>query len=166
MPSVVFNIHFVGVAPSKTMIFGFIKRICVLSHSSQADISSGKGTRLFGGRHLTTLVIYTSFLSISAAFKICVRSCPALPTKGRPCASSSAPGPSPMNINEVFSHPSPKTTELRVLERGQDEQRRARFLASSQIEPDTRAFSAVERENKILPVQLSFPIVRTPPPPH
>ena len=35
---------------------------------------------------------------------------PAWPTNGRPVRSSSAPGPSPMNITPAFGSPSPKTT--------------------------------------------------------
>ena len=42
-------------------------------------------------------------------------SCPALPTKGMPCASSSAPGPSPTNIRRAVGSPSPKTSLLRPL---------------------------------------------------
>ena len=36
---------------------------------------------------------------------ICVSSCPARPTNGMPCASSSAPGPSPTNTSGDFSSP-------------------------------------------------------------
>ncbi len=39
--------------------------------------------------------------------------CPARPTNGSPCASSSAPGPSPMNISSAFGSPVPKTICLR-----------------------------------------------------
>src|SRR5262245_55971637 len=46
---------------------------------------------------------------------ICVRSFPARPTKGRPCASSSAPGPSPTKMSWAFGLPSPKTILVRVL---------------------------------------------------
>ena len=40
---------------------------------------------------------------------ICVSSCPARPTKGSPCASSSAPGPSPTNTSRACSFPEPNT---------------------------------------------------------
>src|SRR6476646_7295250 len=46
---------------------------------------------------------------------ICVRSFPARPTNGRPCASSSAPGPSPTKMRSALEEPSPKTILLRVL---------------------------------------------------
>src|SRR5262249_38607169 len=46
---------------------------------------------------------------------IWVRSLPARPTKGRPCASSSAPGPSPTKTSLACGLPSPKTILLRVV---------------------------------------------------
>src|SRR6184192_392116 len=46
---------------------------------------------------------------------IWVRSLPARPTKGRPCASSSAPGPSPTKTSCACGLPSPKTILVRVL---------------------------------------------------
>ena len=44
---------------------------------------------------------------------IFVRSWPARPTNGSPCASSSAPGASPTNINSARGLPTPKTTCVR-----------------------------------------------------
>src|ERR1700744_598993 len=44
---------------------------------------------------------------------ILVSNCPAAPTKGSPCASSSAPGASPTNINSASILPTPNTTFLR-----------------------------------------------------
>ena len=44
---------------------------------------------------------------------IFVRSCPAGPTKGSPCSSSSAPGASPTNIKSAEGLPAPNTTPLR-----------------------------------------------------
>ena len=46
---------------------------------------------------------------------ICVRSFPARPTNGSPCASSSAPGPSPTNTSCAFGLPSPNTSLFRPL---------------------------------------------------
>src|SRR5215813_932099 len=46
---------------------------------------------------------------------IWVRSLPARPTKGRPCASSSAPGPSPTKTSSALGLPSAKTMFLRAL---------------------------------------------------
>ena len=39
---------------------------------------------------------------------ICVSSFPARPTNGRPCMSSSWPGPSPTNTSSAFGFPTPK----------------------------------------------------------
>src|ERR1700740_2568793 len=44
---------------------------------------------------------------------IFVSSCPALPTNGSPCSSSSAPGASPTNMSGESMLPTPKTTFLR-----------------------------------------------------
>ena len=44
---------------------------------------------------------------------IFVSSCPALPTNGSPCRSSSSPGASPTNINSASGLPTPKTTCVR-----------------------------------------------------
>src|SRR5439155_16131616 len=44
---------------------------------------------------------------------IFVRSCPALPTNGSPCSSSSAPGASPTNISGESIAPTPNTTFFR-----------------------------------------------------
>src|SRR5258708_1800033 len=46
---------------------------------------------------------------------IWVKSFPARPTNGKPCASSSAPGPSPMKTSSDLALPSPKTILLRVV---------------------------------------------------
>ena len=57
IPSVVFRIHFVGEEPSRTIIDGFIRRICVCRNISQTAVSSGSGTLLPGGLHFTMLVM-------------------------------------------------------------------------------------------------------------
>src|SRR2546427_13046207 len=44
---------------------------------------------------------------------IFVSNCPALPTNGSPCSSSSAPGASPTNINGESMAPTPNTTFFR-----------------------------------------------------
>src|SRR5215475_4731252 len=46
---------------------------------------------------------------------IWLRSLPARPTNGRPCASSSAPGPSPTKTKSALGLPSAKTMFLRAL---------------------------------------------------
>src|SRR5439155_5175507 len=56
----------------------------------------------------------------------------ALPTKGSPCSSSSAPGASPMNISCAFGSPTPKTTFLREEARcGHFTQAKARWRKSA-----------------------------------
>src|SRR5262245_28628627 len=47
----------------------------------------------------------------------CVSSCPARPTNGSPCRSSSAPGASPTNTTGAWSDPTPNTTWVRVSQR-------------------------------------------------
>src|SRR5262252_1622321 len=48
---------------------------------------------------------------------IFVSNCPALPTNGSPCSSSSAPGASPTNIILASGLPTPNTTVFRELAR-------------------------------------------------
>src|SRR5689334_17046460 len=48
---------------------------------------------------------------------ILVSNCPALPTNGSPCASSSAPGASPTNIRSASGLPTPKTVWVREFAR-------------------------------------------------
>ncbi len=48
---------------------------------------------------------------------ILVSSCPAFPTNGSPCKSSSSPGASPTNISSASGLPTPKTTCVRVAAR-------------------------------------------------
>src|SRR5881396_98837 len=73
------------------------------------------GWRFSGGRHFTTLQMYTSLRWRPMASIIWVSSFPARPTKGNPCASSSAPGPSPTKTSCALGFPSPKTILCRVL---------------------------------------------------
>src|SRR5437016_2406140 len=61
-----------------------------------------------------------SMPSFFAVFSIIwVSSCPARPTNGMPCASSSAPGPSPTKTSGDSGLPTPKTILLRPSCRGQ-----------------------------------------------
>src|SRR5258708_3468128 len=53
------------------------------------------------------------------------RSCPARPTKGSPCSSSSAPGASPTKHREESGLPREKTVCVRVVEREQRVQEEA-----------------------------------------
>src|SRR5204863_444639 len=81
----------------------------------QVLTSSSSGWRFSGGRHFTTLQMYTSFRCSPIASIICVSSLPARPTNGNPWASSSAPGPSPTKTSSALGFPSPKTILCRVL---------------------------------------------------
>ena len=83
-------------------------------NGAQAAISSGSGSRLSGGRHLTTLVMNTS--SRVQPMWPSSRSSrpPARPTNGRPSRSSLKPGPSPTNMTSVSGSPSPGTAFVRV----------------------------------------------------
>ena len=62
----------------------------------------------------SSFVMYTSVCSMPMAWIMRVRSSPERPTNGRPCRSSSWPGPSPMNISRAWGSPSPGTTLVRV----------------------------------------------------
>ncbi len=72
-------------------------------------ISSGFGSRFPGGRDFRMLQMYTSDLFRPIALIIFSSSCPALPTKGLPWASSSAPGASPTKTIIASGFPSPGT---------------------------------------------------------
>ena len=66
------------------------------------DTSSGNGSLLFGGLHLTTLVIKTLSLFSLIDPSISSKNLPAAPTKGSPILSSAAPGPSPIKTRLLF----------------------------------------------------------------
>src|SRR5450756_2905743 len=67
---------------------------------------------------------------------IFVRSCPARPTNGTPCASSSAPGASPTNMIRAAGDPSAKTVCLRVLHRRHVTQEETFFAKDSRTKAD------------------------------
>ena len=102
-----------AVAPRATMIFGRITSTCRIRKGEQVSISSRSGARFCGGRHFTTLAMYTSSRRSPMAAIMLLSSCPARPTKGSPCSSSSAPGPSPINMISARGFPTPKTMFLR-----------------------------------------------------
>src|SRR3989442_348913 len=104
----------VATLPSERITLGWITLSLSARNGAQAASSSASGLRLPGGRHKTALVIKASvsrerFTDAS----IFVSSCPARPTNGSPCASSSAPGPSPITTNPAVGLPEPKTTLVR-----------------------------------------------------
>ena len=96
------------------MIRGLISAYCILRKGRQASASSGSGFLFPGGRHFTTFAIYTSDLFSPIASSIRSRSCPARPTNGLPCRSSSCPGPSPTSMTFAWTFPSPKAVRVLV----------------------------------------------------
>ena len=84
------------------------------SHGLQCATSGAFGSRLPGGRALTTFVIQTSSRTRPASASSSPSSLPARPTNGRPSSSSVAPGASPTNITEAAGFPSPGTIRCAV----------------------------------------------------
>src|SRR4051812_24996586 len=80
---------------------------------SHDSISSCCGSRLPGGRHLSTFATYTSSRRRSTPASNPSSSFPAWPTKGTPCLSSWKPGASPTNIRSARGLPAPNTTCVR-----------------------------------------------------
>src|SRR5437867_9274604 len=80
---------------------------------------------------------------------IFVKSCPALPTNGSPCSSSSAPGASPTNISGECRSPTPNTTFFRDAARcGHFRQTVARASTSTMaVCLASRAADALDRES-------------------
>src|SRR5579862_381334 len=113
MPLLVFSSVFAAGAPSATITRGEINSSCSVRNGEHAAISSGSGVRLFGGRHLTVLQMYTSSRFNPIAPMILLSNWPARPTNGSPCKSSSWPGPSPTKTSFALRLPVPKTTFVR-----------------------------------------------------
>lgn len=95
--------------PSVTMILGETTAICDSKYCEQALNSSGNGSLLSGGLHLTMLVIKISVLDREISARSESRSLPAAPTKGTPCWSSLYPGASPMKNKSEVDAPCPGT---------------------------------------------------------
>src|SRR5439155_6410227 len=100
--------------PRHRIMRGLMSEICFQRYGSHASTSSGFGSRLFGGRDFRMFAIYTSSRLKSIAASILLRSCPARPTNGSPCLSSSAPGASPITMTFAFGLPTPKTNFVSV----------------------------------------------------
>ena len=98
--------------PRVQITLGPIRSIWRWRNGRQAAISVSSGSRFRGGRHFTTLQMYTCSLEIPMAEMIRVSSRPASPTKGRPARSSSPPGPSPTRTSSARASPSPKTSRF------------------------------------------------------
>ncbi len=99
--------------PRAQMTKGLIISSCLIRIGSHALISSGCGSRLFGGRHFTTLHMKTSSLFNPISERSFSKSLPALPTKGIPCKSSCCPGASPTKTSLALVAPSPGTVFVR-----------------------------------------------------
>ena len=93
---------------------GFMTSNCCTRYAEQVSFSIGSGSRLPGGRHLTILVINTSFLDRFIVANNLSRYFPAAPTKGTPCKSSFLPGPSPINTISESGLPAPGTVLVLV----------------------------------------------------
>ncbi len=82
-------------------------------YGAQAATSSGSGSRLSGGRHLTTFVMKTSSRRHSIEPRSLTSRSPARPMNGRPRRSSLKPGASPTRTTSVSGLPSPGTALVR-----------------------------------------------------
>ena len=87
---------------------------CASSHGQWWRTSSGLGSRLPGGRALTTFVMKTSSRRRPASARTWSRSLPAAPTNGRPVSSSLRPGASPTRTTPARALPSPGTRCVHV----------------------------------------------------
>ena len=117
--------------PSVTISAGSSTSSWRWRYGAQAAISSGCGSRLSGGRHLTMFVMKTSSRLQPSGARNFVSSAPARPTNGRPSRSSLNPGPSPTNTTSVSGLPSPGTARVRVSWRRQRVQARTSVAISS-----------------------------------
>src|SRR4051812_21975378 len=104
---------FVAWLPSVAITFGRISSTWRKRYGSQASFSSGTGSRLPGGRHLSTLQTNTSARVSPMPASSPSSSFPAWPTNGTPCLSSWKPGASPTNIRSACGLPAPNTTCVR-----------------------------------------------------
>src|SRR4051794_40002100 len=104
---------FVAWLPSVAITFGLISSTWRKRYGSHASFSSGTGSRLPGGRHLSTLQTKTSARVRPIPARSLSSSFPAWPTNGSPCLSSWKPGASPTNIRSASGLPLPKTTCVR-----------------------------------------------------
>ena len=103
------------ILPSVTISVGFRYAICCAKYGIHAVFSSGSGSLLLGGLHFTVLAMYTMSLLNPERLNMSCNTCPDLPTKGSPAASSSAPGASPMSIMWGLVDPIPGTAFVRVV---------------------------------------------------
>ncbi len=100
--------------PSGMSSRGLTSASCASSHGIECATSAAFGSRFFGGRALSTLVMNTSSRCSPASASSSSSSLPARPTNGRPCSSSLAPGASPTIITSAGAGPSPGTKFVHV----------------------------------------------------
>ena len=103
--------------PSVQITRGWISSICRNRWPCRPRSPAGAGSRLPGGRHLSTLAMKHCSRVSPISSSSWSSSLPARPTNGLPCWSSWNPGASPTNIRSASALPVPNTTVLRV--RGQ-----------------------------------------------
>ena len=120
MPMVLPSKPSTAVAPSATSTFGWIKSICSCRygmHVCHFLAASACDCRGLAGRVGPAFQNVRDINRLArespVAWIIFVSNCPALPTNGSPCSSSSAPGASPTNISGASMLPTPNTTFLR-----------------------------------------------------
>jgi hypothetical protein len=94
--------------PMSTMIRGAIRLISFSRTGIQRLISSALGFLFPGVGSLTAAVIYNVFLSRPLRRRTLFKYCPDLPTKGRPCFTSSLPGFWPTSMMSASEGPSAK----------------------------------------------------------
>src|SRR5436305_1099243 len=134
---------FVAWLPSVAITFGRISSTWRKRYGSHASFSSGTGSRLPGGRHLSTLQTNTCERSRPIPARSLSSSFPAWPTNGTPCLSSWKPGASPTNIRSASGLPLPKTTCVRPSCRRQRVQPATwRWNASSSVNCSAAATAA------------------------
>ena len=118
-PSLVPSSALAAVDPSAQIAFGRMTDSWRNRNSPQISISSGSGVRFSGGRHFTTLQMYTSAALERNAFFLrraldhLREQLSGAADERNPCSSSSAPGPSPTNTSFASLLPEPKTILLR-----------------------------------------------------
>src|SRR5437879_7361225 len=100
--------------PRMSTTFGLMSSSCCLRYGEHASATLGIGSRFMGGRHLRTLVMYTSDRLKEMRPSRVSSSLPAAPTKGSPCRSSLKPGASPTIMTSAGHGPVPGTACVRV----------------------------------------------------
>src|SRR5881275_2190179 len=154
--------------PRVATTFGRISSTWRKRYGSHVSFSSGTGSRLPGGRHLSTLQTKTSARVRPIPASSLSSSFPAWPTNGTPCLSSWKPGASPTNSRSACGCPDPNTTcvlpsESRQLVQPATESART---ASSCIAADPIAAAGWAGSDAQCPQPQEPPQQPPPPPPN